>query len=274
MIKSKTLKTFLVLTLAIFIIVSSLFSIPVQANGSDLFSKDNLETLAKGILSLYLINRLNSLITEDKNMEEKIGNQVSIDYSGLNNHFSLSSIDGKIIVIDPGHGGSDPGAVGRGGLKEKDVTLDIAKRVYQLLKENTNAQVYLTRDTDRYVSLSQRSSMANKLGADAFISIHINGAENGIERGIETYAHYNSPKNAWALAWYIQEKLVEELGLLDRGLKADNFHVVRETNMDSVLLEIGFITDTTEETLLAKSSTRERAARAVFEGILEYYQNK
>src|SRR5690554_7188603 len=107
MIKSKTLKTFLVLTLAIFIIVSSLFSIPVQANGSDLFSKDNLETLAKGILSLYLINRLNSLITEDKNMEEKIGNQVSIDYSGLNNHFSLSSIDGKIIVIDPGHGGRD-----------------------------------------------------------------------------------------------------------------------------------------------------------------------
>lgn len=269
MIKSITLKTFLVLTLAISIIVSSLFSIPVQANGGDLFSKDNLETLAKGILSLYLINRLNSLIREDNSNQ----NQVVVDYSGVVDQ-NLSSVDGKIIVIDAGHGGSDPGAVGRGGLKEKDVTLDIARRVYQLLKGNTNAQVYLTRDTDRYVSLAQRSSMANSLGADSFVSIHINGAENGIERGIETYAHYNSPRNAWALAWHIQDKLVKELGLRDRGLKADNFHVVRETNMDSVLLEIGFITDPTEEALLAKSSTRERAARAIFEGILSYYSNK
>ena len=95
--------------------------------------------------------------------------------------------------------------------------------------------------SDRFVSLAERSSLANRLGADSFISIHINAAENGRERGIETYAHHSASREAWALAWYLQEQLVKELGLKDRGLKAGNFHVIRETRMDSVLLEIGFI---------------------------------
>lgn len=264
---SRNIKTVLVLTLVISIVFNSIFSIAVFADSADLFSRDNLVTIAKGLASLYLLNKVNSLINErDSTPPATVVKPNSFD---LNRAYS--QIDGKIIIIDPGHGGRDPGAVGFGGLREKDVTLDIALRVYQLLKENTSSRVYLTRDSDKFVSLNERSAMANSLGADTFISIHINGAENGIERGIETYAHYGSSQNSWALAWYIQDNLVKELGLLDRGLKADNFHVVRETNMDSVLLEIGFLTDRTEENLLRQSSTREKAARAIYNGILTYY---
>ncbi len=265
---NKHISNKLIFVLIITIILSSsLFSTPAFADSRDLFTRENLITVAKGIASIYLLTKVNSLISEDNEEQETIVNQRSVDAR------TQSSIDGKIILLDPGHGGSDPGAVGAGGLMEKDVNLDIALRVSKLLKANTKARVYLTRDSDRFVSLNERSFMANSLGADTFISFHINGAENGVERGIETYAHYNSPQDAWALAWYIQDNLVKELGLLDRGLKADNFHVVRETNMESVLLEIGFITDSTEENLLRQSSTRQKAARAVYKGILSYYGN-
>ncbi len=266
MTKHKSFKLIFVLIIAM-LLTNSIFSIPAMADSSDLFSRENLITVAKGIVSIYLLGKVNSLISEDNNSQPTVVNQNPVDAR------IKSNIDGKVILLDPGHGGYDPGAVGAGGLKEKDVNLDIALRVYQLLKANTNARVYITRDSDRFVSLNERSTMANSLGADTFISFHINGSENGRERGIETYAHYNSPKGAWALAWYIHDNLVKELGLADRGLKADNFHVVRETKMESVLLEIGFITDTTEEKLLSQSSTREKAARAVYNGILSYYGN-
>lgn len=263
MMRSKLLQRFIVLMLLLSLILTGFFSQAALARSSEFINKDNLEFLLKGVFSLYMLNRLNSLLREDEHVIDN-NNRVPV---------KSPSLADRVIVLDPGHGGSDPGAVGTGGLKEKDVNLDIAKRVYRLLKENTAAQVYLTRDSDRFVSLDARSSMANKLGADIFVSIHINAAENGRERGIETYAYHSSPKGAWALAWYIQEQLVKELGLRDRGLKAGNFHVIRETRMNSVLLEIGFISDATEETLLAKSSTRERAAQAIFAGIMNYYQN-
>ncbi len=251
--------------ITILLLSNSIFSTTVLADSRDLFSKENFVNLAKGVAAIYLLSRVSSLVTEVNDSQSTVINQKPVDSR------VLSQMNGKVILLDPGHGGSDPGAVGPGGLKEKDVNLDIALQVYQLLKANTNARVYITRDSDRFVSLNQRTAMANNLAADTFISFHINGSENGSERGIETYAHYNSPKSAWALGWYIQDSLVKELGLIDRGLKADNFHVVRETNMDSVLLEIGFITDSTEESLLRQSSTRKRAATAVYNGILSYY---
>ncbi|MDI9479016.1 MAG: N-acetylmuramoyl-L-alanine amidase [Bacillota bacterium] len=262
MIRSKLWQKFIVLILLLALLATGLFSQPALARNSEFLNKDKLELILKGVISLYMLNRLNSLRREDNPPEHR--DRVP---------GKSPSLAGQIIVLDPGHGGSDPGAIGAGGLKEKDVNLDIAKRVYRLLKENTGAQVYLTRDTDRFISLAERSSQANKLGADLFISIHINAAENGRERGIETYAYHNASRENWALAWYLQEQLVKELGLLDRGIKAGNFHVIRETRMNSVLLEIGFISDAREEALLAKTSTRERAAQAIYAGIINYYQN-
>ncbi|NLM98348.1 MAG: N-acetylmuramoyl-L-alanine amidase [Halanaerobiaceae bacterium] len=263
----RNIRSVTVICIIISLFSGSIFSESVFAGSNDFFSRENIITIAKGFASLYLLNKVNKLITEQNEPEPVFEQQIRTEKSsGIS-----SGIDNKIIVIDAGHGGSDPGAIGKGGLREKDVTLDIALRLYQLLRAYTKARVYLTRDKDQYVSLQERSVMANSLGADAFISIHINAAENGIEKGIETYAHYNSPEEAWALAWYLQESLVKELGLLDRGLKADNFHVIRETKMKAVLLEVGFISDRTEEGLLKQPATREKAARAIYQGLLTYY---
>ncbi len=93
----------------------------------------------------------------------------------------------KVVVIDAGHGGHDPGAIGPGGLKEKDVTLDIAKRLKRVLEERYNLIVYLTRNTDRFLELKERTRIANKKGADLFISIHANASPRRQTRGIETY---------------------------------------------------------------------------------------
>ena len=264
MLRTKLLQRLLILVLLLSLLLTASFPQLAEARSRELLKKDNLEFILKGVVSLYLLNRINSMLREEPAIEDA-GSRVPAGPSPL---------AGKIIVLDPGHGGHDPGAVGARGLKEKDVNLDIARRVYRLLQENTAARVYLTRDTDRFVSLAERSSLANRLRADSFISIHINAAENGRERGIETYAHHSAGREAWALAWYLQEQLVRELGLKDRGLKAGNFHVIRETRMDSLLLEIGFISDAAEEALLARSSTRERAAQAIYAGILAYYHNR
>ncbi len=263
----KTLLFILVFLIVFTLSLNNIFLIPVSAGSTDLLSRENMINLAKGIAALYLLNRINSLVIDQQNNVQGIEErQTKVDYTGL------PLLEGKIIVIDPGHGGSDPGAVGSGGLREKDINLDIALKLYNILKANTKSRVYLTRDDDSFVSLNERSAMANKFGADVFISIHMNGDEKRTESGIETYAHYSAPQKTWALAWYLHESLVKELKLADRGLKADNFHVVRETNnMKSLLLEIGFITNHTEEALLRNNKIRERAARAVYNGLLTYF---
>ncbi|MGC8938578.1 MAG: N-acetylmuramoyl-L-alanine amidase, partial [Thermodesulfovibrio sp.] len=107
---------------------------------------------------------------------------------------SIKSDDGEVknilkrkIVIDPGHGGKDPGAIGPSGLKEKDVTLDIALKVKELLKNEPSFEVILTRDRDVFIPLNERTEIANRLQADLFISIHANASSNSYARGIETY---------------------------------------------------------------------------------------
>ncbi|MFW6238670.1 MAG: N-acetylmuramoyl-L-alanine amidase family protein, partial [Halanaerobiales bacterium] len=123
-----------------------------------------------------------------------------------------------------------------------------------------------------FISLPDRVRRANNWNPDIFISIHSNGSERGTGRGIETFADYGSSSEAWALAWYIQEHLVKELKLPDRGLKANSFHVTRETpSMDSLLLEVGYITHPEEEMLLGSENFRQRAAKAIYEGIVRYF---
>jgi len=268
---SKKLSTvILIFILSFMLLINSCFSVSVIASTGELFSRDNMIKLAKGIAVLYLLNRANQLIENQSDRTGEIREEERlIDYQDL----STEALDGRVIVIDPGHGGSDPGAVGPGGLLEKEVNLNIARNLYNLLKENTAAEVYLTRADDRYLPLGQRSSIACEKRADIFISIHLNGDVKRTENGIETYAHYGGSRETWALAWYIQESLVKELGLSDRGLKADNFQVLRETrnSMKSLLLEIGFITNPAEETFLKKKDIQQRAAEAIYRGILNYY---
>ncbi|MFW6389725.1 MAG: N-acetylmuramoyl-L-alanine amidase family protein [Halanaerobiales bacterium] len=287
--------------LSIFLILVVLFSISLNSKKAYALNNDgtgsNLMSIAKGVVSLILLNSAYNYIddltqsqksietnpsdnssdiiadikAEDKLEIEKRRNE-SKGQTRTGSIRSSSDLSDQIIVIDPGHGGHDPGAIGPAGLKEKDVNLDISLKLYDFLKKNTTARVYLTRDSDVFISLRERSEMANRLNPDIFISIHANADEWRKRRGIETYAHYNTSKDSWALAWYLQDSMVTALGLSDQGLKSDNFHVIRETaHVKSVLLEIGFISHPTEEIFLSNKNNRTKAAKAIYEGILDYY---
>jgi len=172
------------------------------------------------------------------------------------------------IFIDPGHGGNDPGAVGPTGLMEKDVNLSIAIRVYQILKGH-NIDARLTRSDDRRVELVERVQMANSANADYFVSIHINSATNSSATGTETFA-YPYSINGLELAKYIQNNLVNEIGLANRGVKTANFLVLRETKMPAVLVEVAFINNPKEEKLLREQNFIKKAAEGMAKGILEF----
>jgi N-acetylmuramoyl-L-alanine amidase len=171
------------------------------------------------------------------------------------------------IVIDPGHGGSDPGAVGN-GLQEKDINLDVALRLASLLEADTNDpagggswDVRLTRETDIDVSLQARVQLANAWPADRFYSIHHNAFGSPAANGIETYSFSNGTTAA-DLRDRSQEELVAALGLTDRGSKTANFYVLVNTTMPAILSEGGFITSPTDAAVLGNPAQRQRAAEA------------
>ncbi len=176
------------------------------------------------------------------------------------------------IVLDPGHGGFDSGAIGPTGLTEKEVALAISLKAAELL-EDTGHQVILTRDDDTFISLQDRVRFANNSDAGLFISIHSNAAHRNTARGIETYHAPNRRSDSYFLASIMQRSMLNHLSLYDRGVKSDNFYVIRNTDMPAVLLEIGFLSNREEEELLRDSSFRERAARSVAAGIENYFEH-
>lgn len=188
-----------------------------------------------------------------------------------------NSYAGKIIVIDPGHGGYDPGAVGKLGTKEKEITLDIAKRVAKLL-EARGAKVIMTRTGDKDVGLYERTSMANSAKANIFVSIHINANENTALGGTSTYVYSGSKtsrvQESDRLARYIQSELVKTLGLRDIGVKYANFAVLRTSTMPAVLCELAFISNVPEEQYINKDGFKNSAAEAIVKGIGVYFAEK
>lgn len=172
----------------------------------------------------------------------------------------------KRIVIDAGHGKQDPGAIGPTGKKEKDFNLTMAIKLDEILKGNPNLQVSLTRRTDVFLELKERVSIANKQPADLFISIHANAASPSAS-GTETF--YNRTTSA-PLAGVIQRHMQAATGFKDRGARYGNFAVIRDTKMDAVLLEVGFISNTEEEKKLFDSDFQNRVALAIAQGICEY----
>jgi N-acetylmuramoyl-L-alanine amidase len=171
----------------------------------------------------------------------------------------------KVIVIDPGHGGRDPGAVGPGGTKEADVNLAIAHLVKSRLERDFT--VFMTRQNDETVTLNTRSAFANAKRADLFISIHCNAAANPLANGTETY--YIS-KDGARLAKGIHERLVG-LGLKDRGIKQGAYAVLRNTRMPAVLVEVAFISHAAEEIQLGSTRFLTDVADAICEGVYDYF---
>jgi len=216
----------------------------------------------------------------------------------------------KTIVIDPGHGGKDPGAIGYNGLEEKTVVLDIAKRLKKIMREKTNYKVILTREKDVYLSLEERTAIANTLNADLFISLHANASRRRGAMGVETYfldytfneevleiasRENNAPfllkddlqailydlkktnyyNESILLANHVQESLILSLDsnyrkFLNRGAKAAPFYVLFGAEMPSVLIETLFISNRKEEKMLRNERYKQRIAEAIFIGIQNY----
>lgn len=176
----------------------------------------------------------------------------------------------KLIVIDPGHGGRDPGAV-RQGIMEKDINLKIAARLFTLLL-NRGIRTRMTRTDDSYVSLADRVRLANQIKAEIFISIHCNSAPTPEAGGIETL-YYPGSRRGRKLAGKIQAELINNLKVKDRGIKArSDLFVLKYTSMPAVLIECGFISNPAERELLNDDNYSGMVAKAIFCGIKKYYE--
>ena len=219
-------------------------------------------------------------------------------------------LDIDTIILDPGHGGRDPGAIGASGLTEKGVVLDVALRLRQLLQNRLGMKVPMTRETDTFIELDDRARLANTQKADLFVSIHINSHPSRNVRGIELY-HFGIASDRRAmevaarengdtidharnfldlikadlalskrieesqnLAWETKLAIVNLVGtsyfIEDHGVKTAPFYVLRYTAMPSILAELSFISSSADEKLLRSPSYRQKMAEALFEGIRNY----
>ena len=169
------------------------------------------------------------------------------------------------VVLDPGHGGRDNGTRWA-GVREKDLNLDVAKRVERILR-NKGVSTYLTRRSDYYLSLSTRASRANRYRDTLYVSIHFNAATNRSATGIETF--YVST-NGKRLGYQIQNRLISRLGTKNRGLKKRGFAVLRKTRGTAVLVECGFLSNSWERSRCKSPSYRQRVAQAIADGIIYY----
>ncbi|MCR1850197.1 N-acetylmuramoyl-L-alanine amidase [Paeniclostridium sordellii] len=174
------------------------------------------------------------------------------------------------VFLDPGHGGYDSGALGF-GRKESELNLQVAKRVERKL-QSQNIEVVMSRKTDEFISLGKRAELANNYGADVFVSIHQNSAENQSANGIETYYHPNK-QGYKPLALDIQNSAIKITGARNREVKSSNLAVLRESNMPSALFESGFITNENESYKLADPSYQDKLATGIASGIEKYLRD-
>ncbi|MBD2580571.1 N-acetylmuramoyl-L-alanine amidase [Oscillatoria sp. FACHB-1406] len=170
-----------------------------------------------------------------------------------------------VVMVDPGHGGQDSGAVGINGLREKDVILPISQEVAKIL-ERQGVSTRLTRSDDTFVSLNGRTKMANQAGVDLFVSIHANSADTRNANGVETY-YYSAGSG---LAQEIQKSVIRRTGMTNRGVRQANFYVMKYSSMPAVLVEVGFVTGSSDSAKLSDPSFRRQMAEAIAEGILNY----
>ncbi len=195
-----------------------------------------------------------------------------------------AELGGFTLVIDPGHGGTDPGTSFKTSsgvtLKEGVIVLSVSNYLKTYLN-NLPINSYFTRETDVYPTLTQRVSFAESKKADAFISIHINSTPSHTGDGTETYYYGEAAAKATAaskeklqdsiaFADFVQKRLVEKLKLDDRGTKSGNFHVIRESSMASILTELGFVDNPKDNVKLASASWQKEAAKGIYLGILDY----
>ncbi|SES92826.1 N-acetylmuramoyl-L-alanine amidase [Oceanobacillus limi] len=177
-------------------------------------------------------------------------------------------LDGKQIVIDPGHGGKDNGAkVGK--IIEKKLTLSTAQKVMNHL-ENAGAEVHLTRSDDEFVSLNNRVSLSHSKDADAFISLHYDYFKDKNVHGVNTY--YYNDQTSLELSKTIHASLVQHVNMHDRGIRKAGFLVLRKNNNPSILLELGFMTNPDNLATIQTDNYQNQVAQALTDGLIKYFE--
>lgn len=173
-----------------------------------------------------------------------------------------------LVADDGGHGGKDPGAIGLNGLQEKDVTLAIAKALELVLKAG-GVDSYMTRTTDETTDLVTRTACINNMKCDLSVSIHCNASEGRNANYISTYIQQIGGE-AEKLAISVQKHLVAATGWTDGGVRVQNLHMTRETNMPAILCECGFISNPEQEAALGTPEMQRKLAVAIAKGIFDY----
>ncbi len=185
----------------------------------------------------------------------------------------------RTVIIDAGHGGNDSGAISKNGPMEKDVVLDIAKWIVRWNGElyGGKLEIYLSRDGDSLISLSDRTGLARALRPDLFLSLHCNHSDNGSAKGLEAYVHDRDGKyvgESQRMAAILLSGPDKDLGLVSRGVKRADFQVLRDTRntCPSILLELGFLSRREESEYLGKSYKRAALALAILESVYKAIQ--
>ncbi len=197
-------------------------------------------------------------------------------YIGWCNNYYLKEtppLEGKVILLDPGHGGHDPGAISYSGKFEKHINLDVANNLKEILN-NLGASVYMTRTKDVYIANKERGKLADKLGADILLSIHHNSLNNSNYFGLSTYyntINYKDKSYGYNLAESIYLNATTINGVYRDGILDRNFEVLRETNTPAALIEIGFMSNPKEEMNIHNISFQNTMAEKITDGIVDYF---
>lgn len=178
-----------------------------------------------------------------------------------------TTVDGKkIVVIDAGHGAQDSGTIGASGKYEKDFVLELSLKVEQLLLQEENIQVIMTRKDDTYIKRPDRIEMANRVNAAAFVSIHANSVPNKAVGGTETYYHHITDKK---FAEIMHKHILNATNFNDRKVKTNRYEVLVKSKVPAVLLEIGFVSNPQEEQQMLTEEFQQRVAVSIVNGIKE-----
>lgn len=193
--------------------------------------------------------------------------------------FDKPGLKDKVIAIDPGHGGSDPGSIGAAGALEKNVTLSIALELKKML-EAAGARPVMTRVTDVDVArranpsdkdeLQARVDVADKAKADVFVSIHMDAFVNRTVQGTSSYIYPKTNGDA-RLGRFVKDGVVNQLGTSDRNVRNCNFYVVKYSHMPATLVEVAFISNPQEEKLLSSKDGAQKAAAGILQGLDRYF---
>ena len=255
-------------------------SLDLNLKSTFLFEGSKITTLKNGglkvsiplkssdIVDIHSGSDAKTLRIRIQNSEVNLSTKKSDVFPGIVMPSSMLSRDihKKFIILDPGHGGADHGAI-RGDISEKDITLDVSKRVRTLL-EKKGYEVFMTREIDETLSLQERVEISENLLPDLFISIHVNSSNSDTPNGIET--HYYK-ENSLTLAKTVHASMINHVQANNRGLFKSKFYVINHTTAPAILLEIGFMSNPIERVQLITEIRKQATAKAIAEGIDDYF---